>query len=60
MVAGFALTRQVREPLQFGLELWTGAGLLRLVGDVGWVAIAGAAAVVAVRMVAARTLLSPR
>jgi hypothetical protein len=60
LLLGAGLSRRYREPLGFALELWMGAGLLRLTGDEAWTAIAGAATVVAVRMVASRTLLSRR
>jgi hypothetical protein len=60
LLLGAGLSRRYHEPLRFALELWMGAGLLRLTGDAAWTAIAGAATVVAVRMVASRTLLSRR
>ena len=60
LVLGVAVTRRLRESLLFALELWLAAGLLRLVGVTTWTVIAGVAAVAAVRLVASRTLLSPR
>jgi hypothetical protein len=35
--------------LQITLEFWVAAGLLRLAGDLTWAALAGAAAIVALR-----------
>ena len=59
LLAGLA-ARRPREALAFALELWVGAALLRLVGPTTWAVVAAVAAVAAVRLVASRTLLSPR
>jgi hypothetical protein len=60
LLLGTALTRAWRNPLRFALELWMAAGLLRLRGDVAWAVIAAAAALVAIRQVVGRALLSQR
>ena len=57
---GVVVARRPRAALAFGLELWTAAALLRLSGPTPWVVVAGAATVVAIRLLATRTLLSPR
>ncbi len=49
-------TRDVRAGILAGIELWTAAGLLHLTADAAWSALGSAAAVVAVRKLAAAGL----
>ncbi len=49
LIPAFPFGARWRPALPIAMELWTAAGLLRLVGERSWTRIASAAAIVAVR-----------
>jgi hypothetical protein len=55
-LAGLVVFRQPLVAMRVMLELFTAAGLLRLSVDLSWEAVAGVAAVIAVRQLVTRSL----
>jgi hypothetical protein len=57
-LGGLVVFRQPLVALRSMLELFTAAGLLRLSVDLSWEAVAGVAAVIAVRQLVTRSLVA--